>query len=122
MQNDPNVNKPIELTDGGAIDLYMKIRNVDDKEEIEIQNYRIAIFDIPDNDNDIKSIRYDYDLSQKYGKGDNWDDELKDNPQHPLFHMHINFMKNNDCRMAVGRLCPILALRTFDHWYYNNIR
>lgn len=115
--DDPDAKRPIELSPNGSIELYIRFR--DNGHQIEIEKYRLAIFGIPVNNNKITSIRYDYTKNtpaerKKMG----WIEAISDNPQHPMSHLHINFQEENNCRLAVGQLSPILALRAFDHWYY----
>ncbi len=118
FKESPEAGTPIDLSRNGQVDLYLRLHRLD-KNKIEIQNYRLAAFGIPDNDNKISSIRYDYTSNiDAESKKPTWDDDLGDNPQHPMSHLHINFKQENNCRFAVGQVSPILVLRAFDHWYY----
>lgn len=111
----PKANQPLLLGENGLIDFSVLIRERP-KNTIEIVYYRICFMNLPENNNKINELRYDYSQGQQRGEG--WDDELNDNPQHPQAHIHINFCSNNDCRMPTQAVCPILVLRAFDHWYY----
>lgn len=85
---------------------------------MEVVAYRVALFDLPSNDNRIESLRFDQSEGRPGWHG--WDDVIDDNPEHPWAHMHINFHLTpdaNDFRMPTGRVCPILLLLTIDHWY-----
>lgn len=116
--NDNQANQPFQLVKGGRLEFYVRIRKRPGP-RMEVVAYRVALLDLPENDNRIESMRFD--RSDGKPGGDGWDDEICDNPQHPWAHMHINFhltLGSNDCRMPTGRVCPILLLRTIDHWYY----
>lgn len=116
-KNSPEAGKPIELNKNGQLELYIKFHETESG--IEIEKYRIAAYGIPENNNKISSIRYDYTNNiQAERKKIGWDHSISDNPQHPMSHLHINFMDENNCRLAAGQLSPILALRAFDYWYY----
>jgi hypothetical protein len=118
FKDTPEAGTSIDLNRDGQADLYIRIRKYG-RYQIEIQKYRLAIFGIPDNNNRILSMRYDYtgNIHEEQIKLA-WDNELNDNPQHPMSHLHVNFLLDNNCRLAVGQVSPILALKAFDHWYY----
>jgi len=121
--NDPAVPCPFELINGGKMRLSVQIRETGKtrRPTVEVVSYRLLWVDIPNNPNDIESLRYDKPESQRRGAG--WDEDLQDNPQHPHAHVHLNFLPPgaNDCRMPTASVCPILLLRAFDHWYYTTI-
>jgi hypothetical protein len=116
--NDPTAQTAFHLTSGGHLDLFVRIRE-DGARLAEIVSYRIAVRQLPANDNSIASLRYD--KSEGQPRRD-WDDQVNDNPQHPWRHLHLNFDASqaaNDLRLPTGEMDPILFLVSFDHWYCN---
>lgn len=116
--DDPSARRPIQLIRGGEVTLYVSIRETGN--QAVIASYRFGIINLPDNSNDIKSLRYD--RSEGHPSGIGWVDELDDNPHHPWGHLHVNFASSqdaNDLRLPTGNLNPILLLRAFDHWYWS---
>ena len=119
FQDDEKSRNPLALIQGGRIELYIRIRELKQR-TAEVVAYRLAFFNLPGNANQITSLRYDQ--GQGYPKGQGWDDVLADNPEHPHAHLHMNFHSSeetNHCRLPTGPVCPILLLRSFDHWYYS---
>lgn len=119
FENDNQAQQPFQLVQGGRLEFYVRIRERRPGPSMEVVAYRIALFDLPENDNRIESLRFDQSEGQPRRGG--WDEEIGDNPEHPWAHMHLNFHLTpdaNDCRMPTGRVCPILLLRTIDHWYF----
>ena len=112
-------SQAMALCENGQIEFRLCFRERAKTREIEIVNYRLSFLNLPDNPNNIQSLRYDYSTGQQRGPG--WDDELGDNPEHPQAHLHINFTGNdrtaNNLRMPTGQVGPILILRAFDYWY-----
>jgi hypothetical protein len=107
---------PFTLQGGCRIEFFLQIQAV--QGSVEVKAYHIAFLDIPENENGIRSLRFD--LPGHEGKGNGWDDDLRDNPEHPKSHLHINFdstAEANDLRLAMGSICPLTLLRSFDHWY-----
>ncbi|MFH1919682.1 MAG: hypothetical protein ABIP48_07365 [Planctomycetota bacterium] len=118
--NDPAVFSPLELTHGGSMSLHVRVREIQTQRSraVEVVTYRLALVGIPDNPNNIQSLRFDKPEGLPRGRG--WDEELGDNPEHPHAHVHFNFFPpgDNDCRMPTASVCPILLLSAFDYWYY----
>jgi hypothetical protein len=115
--DDSQAQEPIQLVHGGQIELDIVIQEYMDR-TIELVSYRIAFEGIPDNANGIGSMRFELDCIGRGGDG--WDEDLLDNPEHPLSHFHMNYLAGNganDCRLPAGPICPIVLLRSFDFWY-----
>ena len=111
---------PFPLTKGGRIHLYIRIRSAGttNQPSTRIANYRLRFLDIQDNENEIRSIRYDGD--EGLPKSEGWDEDLQDNPHHPRFHAHVGFHNSpeaNNLRLPTGFVNPILVIKAFDHWY-----
>jgi hypothetical protein len=87
--------------------------------EVEIEAYRITVEGLAENPNGIHAFRYD--KTQGLPQGQGWDGDLKDNPQHPHCHLHLNYRVHgaNDLRLPTGAVSPVLLLAAFDHWYYS---
>ena len=116
FEEDELAKEPFQLVSGGSIGLYIRIRERQDK-TIDVASYRIDVR-VPDNSNGVSSLRFENDNSGKSGPG--WDDDLQDNPEHPLNHLHINYLRGveaNKCRMPTGVICPIVLMRAVDYWY-----
>lgn len=114
--SDPLALSPIPLKVGGRIELFLQAQLAGTG--VKVMAYRIAFLEIPRNDNSISSLRFDLPGSAPSGIG--WDNDLHDNPKHPKSHLHINFDGStgaNELRLAVGPVCPLALLRSFDHWY-----
>jgi hypothetical protein len=117
FEDHPKAQQPMQLTNGGRIELNLLVRERPNK-SIEMVSYRIAFEDVPKNVNGLGSLRFELDCIGRGGDG--WDDELMDNPEHPLSHFHVNYLDGdgaNDCRLPAGPICPIVLLRSFDYWY-----
>jgi len=112
---------PFRLIYGGVLHLYLRMRQVGTRSrpEVEIDAYRIKVENLADNPNGIGALRYDKTPGLTRGQG--WDDDLQDNPQHPLCHLHLNYRVRgaNDLRLPTGHVSPLLLLAAFDHWYYS---
>ena len=119
FQNDPEVGNPYDLVCGGQLKLAVRVREIGTGRSlsVDVATYRLSILGLGNNPNDLQCLRFDKPEGQP--RGDGWDEELGDNPQHPWSHLHINFAatRANDCRIPVGPVCPILLIRAFDHWY-----
>ena len=120
FQNDPEVGNPYELIHGGLLKLEVRVRDTGTKQSpaFDVAAYQLSILDLGDNPNDLRCFRFDKPQSQR--RGDGWDDELDDNPQHPKSHLHINFTASeaaNNCRIPVAPVCHILLFSAFDYWY-----
>jgi hypothetical protein len=116
FEDDEKANVPFRLVKGGEISLYIRIREQPNK-RIEILSYRIDSR-LPDNVTGVTSLRFENDDSGRRGSG--WDEDLQDNPEHPLNHLHLNYLQGADanmCRMPTGEICPIVLLRAVDYWY-----
>ena len=124
FEADPVVSRPFELTNGGSMRLQVRIREITVKMQhvVEVVSYRLSLVDIPENPNQIESLRFDKPQGQPRGRG--WDEELQDNPEHPHAHLHINFRSpgGNECRMPTAPVSPMLLLLAFDHWYCTTCR
>ena len=121
FSGNPIAQRPIKLISGGTVALYISIR--ERKSQAEIVSYRLAITNLPNNPNDIRSLRYD--RSEGHPSGIGWDDDLNDNPHHPWAHLHVNFTNTQDAnglRLPTGNLHPILLMRAFDHWYWSSCK
>jgi hypothetical protein len=117
FDDDTQAQTSMELVEGGIAELDIIIRETKAR-TIELSSYRIAFEELPPNPSGMNSIRFELDCLGR--RGDGWDEELLDNPEHPLSHFHINYLAGNganDCRLPAGPLCPILLLRSFDYWY-----
>jgi hypothetical protein len=115
FEDDPAAHSAFRLAGGGHLDLFLRIR--ENAGLAEVASYRIAVRQLPTNDNRITSLRYD--KSQGQPKRD-WDEGLGENPQHPWRHLHLNFDAShpaNDLRLPTGEVDPIIVLVSFDHWY-----
>ncbi len=117
---DPVVVSPFGLVRGGTLRLAVRVRNVHRGKNsgVEILSYCVVAANLPENDGDIRSLRYDRPEGQPRGLG--WEPDLNDNPQHPWAHIHVNFHQGgaaNDCRLPTGLVCPVVLLRAFDSWY-----
>ena len=123
VEENPAARSPFELVRGGRLSLAVRVEETGKSRQkssptIEVVKYSLRFLDLPTNDNSIRCLRFDKPEGQPRGGG--WEDELGDNPQHPWAHLHVNFAASeaaNECRMPTGSVCPILLLRTFDHWY-----
>lgn len=116
FEDDEIANAPFRLVRGGQISLYIRMREQQDR-TLEILSYRIDSR-LPDNETGVTSLRFESDNRGRKGAG--WDEELQDNPEHPLNHLHLNYLKGvgaNTCRMPTGEICPIILLRAVDYWY-----
>jgi len=100
FQDDDNAKAPFRLVHGGSIGLYVRIREKADR-TIAIVTYRIDIR-LPQNVNGITSLRFENDQSGRGGSG--WDDDLQDNPEHPLNHLHINYLQATGANTCVSLL------------------
>jgi hypothetical protein len=120
FKTDSIAMRPLGLEKGGSIEVFLQVQ-VSESKAISVAAYRIAFLDIPQDGqgNRIQSLRFE--CEGKEDKKLGWDDELEDNPQHPNDHLHINFDASptaNDLRLAVGRICPMVLIRSFDYWYW----
>jgi len=116
FEDDETANTPFQLVRGGEISLYIRIREQQGR-RMEIQSYRIDSR-LPDNVTGVTSLRFENDDSGRSGTG--WDEDLQDNPEHPLNHLHLNYLQGaeaNSFRMPTGEICPIVLLRAVDYWY-----
>jgi hypothetical protein len=114
--DDEKAELPFHLVRGGEISLYIHIRERADR-RIELRYYRVSIC-LPENPTGVTSLRFENDNTGRHGPS--WDADLQDNPEHPLNHLHINFLKGidaNKCRMPTGEICPIVLLMAVDYWY-----
>ena len=88
--------------------------------ESKVAEYSLAFLNLSERDGRIASLRYDLDPGNATPNSPDWDEELKDNVAHPLFHLHVNFhisKQANDVRLAIGEVSPMLVLRNFGDWY-----
>jgi len=125
FQNDPEVSNPYELIYGGQLKLEVRVRESGTRRRpaVDVAAYQLSILGLSENPNGLECLRFD--KTQGQPRGDGWDDDLGDNPQHPWSHLHINFVARegaNDCRIPVGPVCPILLISAFDHWYCSTFR
>ncbi len=113
--NDPKAGVPFQLLDGGSLAIWVRVRT--SGSGVKVVAYSFALQSLSTNPNGLDCLRYDMPEGQPRGLG--WDAELKDNPQHPHAHLHLNFMEpdGNDLRLPTGPVCPLLFLRAFDYWY-----
>jgi hypothetical protein len=111
--------RPFGLIHGGVVHLYLRIRQVRirSKSAVEVEAYQIRIEDLAKNPNALVALRYDKTAGLPKGQG--WDDDLQDNPNHPYCHLHLNYTTPdaNDLRLPTGHVSPLLLLAAFDHWY-----
>jgi len=117
--DDPEAHSPFNLIRGGALRLQVRVREIREGglRRVEVEAYRFCVEGLPPNPNIVRCLRYD--KSQGLPKGTGWDDCLRDNPQHPHAHMHVNFREPdaNDLRLPTGSVCPLLLLSAFGFWY-----
>ena len=71
--------------------------------------------------NGIRIYVFRYDKTAGLPKEKGWNDDLRDNPQHPHCHLHLNYDVTgaNDLRLPTGSVSPILLMAAFDHWYHS---
>jgi len=108
----------IKLRGGAEIELFIRVRQTG-RGQYEVAHYRIAFFNLPENPNRVRELRYDQ--SQGMPAGSGWDEDLEDNPEHPWAHLHVNFLDHADANalwLVTGPVCPIVLLRNLNHWYY----
>ena len=116
LTRDPVARHPLEFIEGGRLELYVRVRSLG-ADTLEIVSYRITLFDLPDNVNGVKTLRFDRPEGKPGREG--WDNDLNDNPQHPWSHLHVNFHdRGNEFRMPTADVNPLLVIRSIDHWYY----
>ncbi len=121
---DARGQQPFSLGPAGRLSIYIRLkrwRNPKTREdESKLAEYSLAFSGLSEGEARIASLRYDLDPGHATPKSPDWDDELKDNIAHPLFHLHVNFHvseRANDVRLALGEIDPILVLRNFGAWY-----
>ncbi|GEM_PF-4509199 len=116
---DERAARPLNLVNGGAISLYVRLRLAGKTGGCRVASSKITCMGLPPgNPNKMQSFRYDQPEGQP--RGDGWEVQLNDNPEHPWRHLHINFdlpHPANELRMPLGPVCPILLLHTFNYWY-----
>jgi hypothetical protein len=120
FENDALADTPLDLVGGGTIDLDVKIRRSQLRRKLVVEDYCIRIMNIPENENDITSLRYDVSRD----RGQDFDEVLQDNPVHPMFHLHVNFEQGAEARalrLPTAKVCPISVLINFDRWYQTNV-
>jgi hypothetical protein len=111
--------RPMELIRGGTLEIFVRVRERRGRES-ELVAYRIGLFGLPENQNRVATLRYDYPEGKPGGDG--WEEDLQDNPQHPWAHLHFNFDSSpiaNNLRLPTGKICPITVLCAFDFWYWS---
>jgi hypothetical protein len=124
MTEDDQGQEPFSLGADARLSIYIRIRRrrnwETQEEESKLAEYSLAFWGLSEGEARIASLRYDLDPGNATPNSPDWDDELKDNIAHPLFHLHVNFhisQRANDVRMALGQVSPILVLRNFGAWY-----
>ena len=124
ITEDDQGQDPFSLGPGGRLSIYIRIRRQRNwqtqEEESQLAEYSLAFSGLSEGEARIASLRYDFDPGNATPNSPDWDDELKDNIAHPLFHLHVNFhlsARANDVRLALGEVDPILVLRNFGVWY-----
>lgn len=120
LSDDPVAMEPFSIVGGGTLSVAVRVRDARDarKPRAEVLSYRVVAASLPDNDGELRSLRYDMQEGQPRGSG--WEPDLNDNPQHPWAHIHVNFHQGgdaNNCRLPTGMVCPVVLLRAFDFWY-----
>jgi hypothetical protein len=116
----PDSKTPLALRKEGLVELFFRMESL--RNGLKVVSYRLAVIDLPDNPYGLRSFRYDW--GQGASRGDGWDRELADNPQHPMAHLHINFLSadDRDCRLPTAPVCPVLFLCALDHWYCSTFK
>ncbi|MEK6235267.1 MAG: hypothetical protein N2C14_11210 [Planctomycetales bacterium] len=123
VSNHDQGEAPMALEPEGQLSFYVRFRAIEKNkaqgnERIRIDAYRFKFVGLKEGSAGIASLRYDFDGSN--ARGPDWDEDLGDNPAHPIHHLHVNFgapRMANDLRIAVGPVSPPLLLRNFNHWY-----
>jgi hypothetical protein len=122
--NDDRGQQPFSLGPKEQLSIYVRIkphRNSDTGDtESKVAEYSLAFLNLCERDGHIASLRYDLDPGNATPNSPDWDEELKDNIAHPLFHLHVNShisKRANDVRLALGEVSPIFVLRNFSDWY-----
>lgn len=105
-------------------------------EHVEIREGQIKIWDIADNNQNINSMRIDWDLPPSLDDPYEhwmltWKDECGFNPAHPPTHLHINSTPDevtvrrgdriDDLRLSLGKPNPLAILLSISSWI-NNLR
>ena len=124
LTKDAHGEQPLGLSPQGQLSIFIRIarrRNKETKRDVaKIAKYSLVFTGLTEGDGGIGSLRYDLDPAHATPKSPDWDEELKDNVAHPLFHLHVNFhvsKRADDTRLILGQVLPMLVLRNFDSWY-----
>ena len=120
IEHDATAENPLKLVHGGEMQLFVRIRP-HDKFSVEVTTYRVALYGLPDNCYNLKSLRYDWEAkpARELRKANGWDEQVEDNPEHPLAHLHLNYLPPGDrnCRLPTSPVCPILLICALNYWY-----
>lgn len=125
--NDSSACSPFALVHGGILRFRARVREIRNRpaREVAVEGYyrfQVDDLDTSGNPNQVGCFRYDRPEGQP--RGDGWEHDLGDNPQHPHAHLHINYLTPgaNDLRMPTGPVSPLLLFRAFDYWYNNTYK